>query len=255
MAEEQPQESGKQSKAEQTRALILQTALDLFREKGYEETTMRAIAEKAGVSLGNAYYYFRSKEHLIQAFYGNTHEDHQRLSARILTEERSLKARLLGVMRTKLESIEPYHQFAGILFKTAADPNSPLNPFSPESSPVRQASTELFAQVLKDSRVKVPPDLQQELPNLLWMYHMGIVLFWIHDQSPRRWRTHRLVEHTVDIVAKLITLASLAIMKPVRTRTLRLLADLRKEIEPLPAETSTASDETESKTVNPVSTP
>src|SRR5262245_62454986 len=56
-------------KSEETRSLILETALELLTERGYEETTMRAIAEKAGVALGNTYYYFRSKEHLIQAFY------------------------------------------------------------------------------------------------------------------------------------------------------------------------------------------
>ena len=53
------------SKADQTKALILETALEMFRERGYDDTTMRAIAQKAGVSLGNAYYYFRSKEYLI----------------------------------------------------------------------------------------------------------------------------------------------------------------------------------------------
>ena len=42
---------------------------------------MRAIAEKAGVSLGNAYHYFRSKEQLIQAFYHRTHEEHWRRPA------------------------------------------------------------------------------------------------------------------------------------------------------------------------------
>jgi AcrR family transcriptional regulator len=46
-------------KGDQTKALILETALEMFRERGYEQTTMRAIADKAGVSLGNAYYYFR----------------------------------------------------------------------------------------------------------------------------------------------------------------------------------------------------
>ena len=44
----------------------------LFREQGYEQTTMRAIAREAGVSVGNAYYYFASKEHLIEAFYEDT---------------------------------------------------------------------------------------------------------------------------------------------------------------------------------------
>ena len=45
----------KTQKGEQTRALILDAALQIFHERGYEATTMRAIARKAGVSLGNAY--------------------------------------------------------------------------------------------------------------------------------------------------------------------------------------------------------
>ena len=52
----------KTGKSEQTRALILETAMRLFQERGYDKTTMRAIAQEAGVSVGNAYYYFASKE-------------------------------------------------------------------------------------------------------------------------------------------------------------------------------------------------
>ena len=62
----------KQARGEQTRASIIDAPLGLFSEKGYEATTMRAIAERAGVSLGNAYYYFASKEQLIQGFYDHT---------------------------------------------------------------------------------------------------------------------------------------------------------------------------------------
>src|SRR4030095_11242796 len=49
-----------ESKGERTRSHILATALRLFREHGYEETSMRRIAEVAGVSTGNAYHYFES---------------------------------------------------------------------------------------------------------------------------------------------------------------------------------------------------
>ena len=55
-------------RAQQTRAAITDAALELFRSQGYEATTMRAIAQRAGVSTGNAYYYFSSKEELIQEF-------------------------------------------------------------------------------------------------------------------------------------------------------------------------------------------
>ena len=144
------------SKGEQTRSLILETALKMFGERGYEETTMRAIAEKAGVALGNTYYHFRSKEHLIQAYYERMHEIHAESCAEVLKKERTLKGRLLGVMGQILENMAPYHQFAGILFKTAADPQSPLNPFSPESEPARRASIELFAEVVKGAKAKDP---------------------------------------------------------------------------------------------------
>jgi AcrR family transcriptional regulator len=212
----------------QTRAVILKTALDMFLDRGYEETTMRAIAERAGVALGNAYYYFRSKEHLIQAFYLFTHQEHLAACAEILEKERDLKARLLGVMRKKIETIEPYHRFAGVLFRTAADPKSPLNPFSEESEPTRQESIALFAQVVEGSNARVPRDLKGELPFLLWLYHMGIILFWIHDSSPGRARTRRVVDRTVDILARVIGLASNPMMLPLRKATLRLVVELRE---------------------------
>src|SRR5262245_6215768 len=155
------------SKGEQTRSLILETALEMFGERGYEETTMRAIAEKAGIALGNTYYHFRSKEHLIQAYYERMHELHTERCADVLKKERTLKGRLLGVMGQILDNMGSYHQFAGILFKTAADPQSPLNPFSPESESARRGSIKLFAEVAKGANTKIPPDLEAELPTLL----------------------------------------------------------------------------------------
>jgi AcrR family transcriptional regulator len=219
----------KTDKGQQTKAAILDAALELFLARGYEDTTMRAIAEQAGVALGNAYYYFHSKEHLIQAFYGRTHQDHLNASAALLTEERDLKARLLGVMRAKIETIEPYHQFAGKLFKTAADPLSPLNPFSDESDAVRQESISVFRQVVEESSTRVPKELMAELPYLLWLYHMGIILFWIHDTSEKRVRTYRLIDRSVELITRLIGIASNPLMKPLRKSAIRLVTELRAD--------------------------
>jgi AcrR family transcriptional regulator len=239
-------ETGKTSKSEQTKSLILETALAIFRERGYEETTMRAIAERANVSLGNAYYYFRSKEHLIQDFYRHTHDEHLKASLPILNKEKTLKNRLLGVMRVKIDTLEPYHAFSGVLFKTAADPKSPLNPFSAESIPTRLESAALFREVYAGVKTKVPEDLDAELANLLWIYHMGVILFWIHDASPERKRTRLLVERTVDIITKLISIASSPLMRPLRRKILKFLAELRETSEAiadgLPAKKDEASE-------------
>jgi AcrR family transcriptional regulator len=221
----------KRLKGDQTRALILDTALAMFRERGYEQTTMRGIAEKAGVSLGNAYYYFRSKEHLIQAFYQSMHDDHVAVALPALEKAETLKARLLTVIRLKIEVMQPYHQFAGVLFKTAADPQSPLNPFADEANPVRIASIKLFEKVIEGSTARIPKDLKAELPYLLWVFHMGIILFWIHDRSPKHRRTYRLIDRTVEIVDRMIHLASNPFMRPLRKHALALVDELRDAAE------------------------
>src|SRR5947207_13778872 len=56
-------------KAAETERKILQAALDLFREEGFDDATMRAIAARAGVATGAAYYYFPSKDAIVLAFY------------------------------------------------------------------------------------------------------------------------------------------------------------------------------------------
>jgi AcrR family transcriptional regulator len=193
------------------------------------------------VSLGNAYYYFRSKEYLIQAFYQRLHDDHLAVSEPALENDKTLKARLLTVMRLKIDTLNPYHQFAGVLFKTAAHPQSPLNPFSDESDPVREASIRQFDRVLEGSKARIPKDLRAELPYLLWVYHMGIVLFWIHDRSPNHRRTYRLIDHTVDLVDKLIHLASNPFMRPLRKQALRLVDELRDAAEAMDDDPSEAA--------------
>ena len=221
------QVSSKTQKGEQTKAAILSAALEIFHERGYEETTMRAIAKRAGVSLGNAYYYYGSKEHLIQAFYHRTHEQHL-VALAAQPKETSLKARLLAVIKLKMTTLQPYHEFAGALFKTAANPQSPLNPFGSDSDPVRNESIDVFKDLVASANVRIPNDLKAELPYLLWLYHMGIVLFWIHDSSPKQRHTFRLIDTTVDLLDKLISLASNPLMRPVRKRALRLIEELRE---------------------------
>lgn len=220
---------GKTRKGEQTRELILNTALEMLQERGYANTTMRAIAEKAGVSLGNAYHYFGSKDLLIQAFYHRTHEEHLRASLPALQKQTSFRDRLLAVIRLKIETLEPYHEFAGVLFQTAADPQSPLNPFANAAAPVRSDSIKLFENLVAESS-GIPDDLRSELPYLLWLYHMGIILFWIHDSSPKRQRTYRLVDQTIDLLDKLISLASNPLMRPIRKKALLMIAELQNDV-------------------------
>jgi AcrR family transcriptional regulator len=194
------------AKGEQTRELILSTALRLFREQGYGKTTMRAIATEAGVSVGNAYYYYSSKEHLMQAYYDHLQEQHTEAVESILAAENAFVPRLTGVLRTWLEVASPYHEFAGTFFKTAAEPKSPLSPFSEQSRPAREASVDVFRRVVEGSDLKLPAELKAELPELLWLMQMGVVLFWVHDDSEDLRRTKALIDRSVPLVDRLLRL-------------------------------------------------
>jgi AcrR family transcriptional regulator len=220
--------SSRTSRGEETKTRIVDAAMRLFVANGYEATTMRAIAAAAGVAVGNAYYYFPSKEHLIQAFYARTHHEHLAASRPVLERERRFVDRLVGVMDAKLDTIEPYHRFSGVLFTTASDPASPLNPFSDESLPTRRESTAVFEEVVKGSSLRVSKEMAAELPNLLWIWHMGIVLFWLHDRSERRRRTRRLVEATAPLLEKLVTLGSLPLLRGMAKDGLQLAKELRE---------------------------
>jgi AcrR family transcriptional regulator len=221
-------EGSRTTRGEETKSRIVDAAMRLFTAQGYDATTMRAIAEEAGVAVGNAYYYFPSKEHLIQAFYARTHEEHLAAAKPLLAKSKGFSKRLLAVMDVKIDLIEPHHRFAGVLFKTAADPASPLNPFSDASRRTRRESTELFAEVVAGSGLRLSKEMAAELPNLLWIWHMGIVLFWIHDPSPRRERTRRLVRATVPLLEKMVTLGSLPVLRGFAKDGLALAKEMRE---------------------------
>ena len=144
-------------RAQQTRAAIVEAALALFRERGYEATTMREIASRAGVSTGNAYYYFSSKEELIQEFYATQpRRAPGRQPGPVLTARPTWAARLRDTLRAMIDVLAPYHAFAATFYKHAAEPSSPLSPFSKESSPARAASIGLYRDLVNGSSARMP---------------------------------------------------------------------------------------------------
>lgn len=213
------------AKSEQTRALILETAMRLFQERGYEKTTMRAIAKEARVSVGNAYYYFAGKEHLIQGFYDRMAVEHRAAVREVLDHERDLEKRIAGVLKAWLDVATPYHEFAVQFFKNAADPDSPLSPFSPESEHARVEAIGVCGEVLSGSKAKIPEELREVLPELLWLSQMGLVLYWIFDRTEGRERSYRLAERGARLTSLGVSLARFRVLRPLVREVHELFTD------------------------------
>jgi len=211
-----------------TRRVVVDTAVRLFRERGYDKTTMRAIATEAGLSVGNAYYYFPSKDHLVQEFYLLIQEEHRAAVAPHLAQRGELAERLHAAMRTGVDAMHPYHAFAGRFFKVAADPGSPLSPFSPESAPARRISQEIFREVVTGASTRIDPEVRAELPELLWLAQLGVTLYWVHDSSPGQAKTRLLVDRAVPLIDRMVALSRLRVLRPVTRDALALYRLLRQ---------------------------
>jgi AcrR family transcriptional regulator len=186
---------------------------------------MREIAQAAEVATGAAYYYFDSKEALVMAFY----EQAQREMRTELTEKlagcTTLEARLRTIIEEKLEYFAPNRKLLGAL-TAHTDPEHPLSPFSEETRAIREEDLTFFEAAAKDSGVKLPKDIAPYLPRLLWMYQMGLILFWVYDKSPGQRRTRVLFEKTLKMLLVTLKLASIPLLRPIH----RLAAELLRVV-------------------------
>ena len=210
-------------RAEDTRRKIYEAAMEMFREKGFEETTMRDIAAKAGVALGGAYYYYSSKDAIVLAFYREMHETSMSMVGGALTDKKKLKERIRAVLDQRLKLLAPNRKFCAALFRHAPDEADPLSPFSEESHLIRDAAVEQMRVAIEGGDVKIPSDLKPRLPYLLWLYQMALIMFWLYDRSPDQERTQRLMEKSLSLLVNLLRISSLPLMKPLRKAALELV--------------------------------
>jgi hypothetical protein len=120
-----------------------------------------------------------------------------------------------------------HHGLAGKFIKVAADPSSPLSPFSAESTPAREQSLALFRQVVAGTTAKIDPELRTALPELLWLMHLGVTLFWVHDRSAGQAKTRLLVDRLVPLVDRLVGLSGMRVLRPLTREILALYSALR----------------------------
>lgn len=213
-------------RGEETREKIRAVALALFQAKGFDGATMREVAQRAGVATGAAYYYFPSKEALVLEFYGRVQNEVEENLPAALEGRRDLLERLRSVLRLKFGLLKPNRLFLGALVRAGLDPENPVSPFSAETGAMRERSIDVFRRALEGSDVRIPAELAAHLPRLLWLYYMGLVLFWLFDRSEGQRKTDRLVDRSLEAIVTAVKLSRFRVTAPLRKAVLGLLADL-----------------------------
>jgi AcrR family transcriptional regulator len=209
--------------SEETRQHLLQTALVLFRERGFDQTTMRDIAGASGLALGAAYYYFKGKEAIVGAYYDFVQHEHLSRARAAFEQGGGLRDRLRAALHSKIDIMQGDQRLLRALFRYGGDPDHPLSWFGPATREQRRLSTEVFAEALAGE--KLPDDVRDVAPTLLWTLHMGVLLYFLYDDSAAQRRTRTLIDAAVDFVVDARRVATLPLMRPVRRRVLNILRE------------------------------
>lgn len=192
-------------KSEATREKILEAALRLFRRRGFEKTTMRDVAKAAGLAVGAAYYYFPSKDALVLAYYDRTQEAHSALARDRMKQADGTGERLRAVLHTKFDTIERDRKLLSALFRSVGDPTSDVSIFASKTRRVRDESIALFREALAPE--KLPREIEDPIVLAFWSLSMGLMLFFIHDDSPQHKKTRALIDRSVEIFAPMLPMA------------------------------------------------
>lgn len=229
------------TKSEATRELLVETALRLFRERGYEKTTMRAVAAEAGVSQGNAYYYFEGKDAFVQELYRRIQVEHVEAARPLIVAGAPLAQNLRALWGSGLDVMSPYHAFGATLLSTALMGQGGTSPLSVQSQQAREVAIALVAQTL-DASTGVPGGaLGRQLPRLVWLAYLGVTLQWVVDSSPQQGRTRELVDGLAPVLARALSLARLPVGRGLAADVAALVERIAPSAAPRPATTEKES--------------
>ena len=98
-------DDGQLTDPDSARGKLLQVAAHLFRNKGYERTTVRDLAGAVGIQSGSIFHHFKSKDEILRAVMEETIRYNTALMRAAIAEAGSVREQVLALIRCELQSI------------------------------------------------------------------------------------------------------------------------------------------------------
>ena len=201
---------GRTSGGAATRQRLYEAAVALIGERGYEAATLRDVATRAGVSPALLYRYFPNKRAVVLALYDELSETFAQQAASmprgkwrerfVFALEQSL--RVLGPHRVTLRALAPV---------MVGDADEGVFAENTTSSRLRVQGIFQEAVIGATDAPKAP--VADSLARLLYLAHLGVILWWLLDRSPGQRATKALLALT----RQLLPSAALTLqLRPVR---------------------------------------
>jgi len=103
-------------KGEKRKKMLLKIAYDMFLTKGYDNTSIDEIIEKAQIAKGTYYYYFQSKEQMLEEVIDMMIDNETKMAEQIIRTDISVPQKIVGII-TSMKPTEEEQPIKNSLFQ------------------------------------------------------------------------------------------------------------------------------------------
>ncbi|MGP8215386.1 MAG: TetR family transcriptional regulator [Bacteroidia bacterium] len=187
------------------RESLMLAAIEVITEKGYQASTMREIAKKAGLAEATIYNYFPTKEKLVYAYYErNLHNALQKISKIKGLEKFTFRERAQLLIDSIIEGLLNDREFVQETFATVF---LSYSGYLGGTTTLKKAFTNEIANYIDiaEQSGEIPEQTGKGLfPSLAWDYFIGVVTYWLKDDSDDFNNTTLLIDKSLSIIEAVI---------------------------------------------------
>jgi AcrR family transcriptional regulator len=183
-------------KKEATRRQIVESAIELFRTRGFDATTTRDIARAASIATGTLFNYFDTKESLVES-----------LAAQALAKARctfiaqptdaSLEEELFALVAAELRQLRPLRTFIAPILETVLSPLAAAR-HNGDGDAFRLEHLEIVVGI---ARKHALAELSPVALQMYWALYTGVLAYWAADKSPKQEDSLALLDQSLNMFA------------------------------------------------------
>jgi len=178
----------------------------LFAQKGFFQTTTKAISRKAGIAEGTLFNYFPTKEDLALYFFEEElagiiewYGGQSRL------KEAGLPEQLFAIVDRFLERLGPYEDFIGAVYLRALQPCSKLSPLSLPSQERNLRYLRFIRGVLAEAAAAGEiPEVGDLGAYAFALFHLAVITYWLQDRSAGKEQTLALLDRCLKLATAVL---------------------------------------------------
>jgi len=194
-----------QSAKERTKIKILQSAVDLIIEKGFDNASLREMAKNAGVSNPTIYNYFPSKEKLLYAYIEQKHKEAIASLQEIedfhtYTLREQLQTLIETELELYLEDREFIIQIADMVFHSSG---IKIGKLYETNAIFIETVDEMLTIAIEAEEIQEPP-FRDYLAKIFWDYYIMVIAYWVKDDSEMFENTTQFIDHSLGVAEALM---------------------------------------------------